>query len=679
MTDSGQFFGPFMDDYFAECDEHLASLRRLLLELEEAGAAPALREEQVRGIFRALHTLKGLSGMVGFAEPEAVAHALEDWLRAAAPGGRLPPTAALDPLFEGAALLESALNARREGGAPADVGGFLARLRAAEPRAEAPAAPAPPPGSAAPASGLNLSPAEALRLQAARQRGDRLREFDFVPTPDLVARGVGVEAVRARMGELGELIHAAPRVLEGRRVAFRFLVAVAEGNEPPEEWRDDGISWSFALDAPEVAEEAAAGPDPLDPEPVRAAPVVASSNVVRVDLGRLDELMRLIGELVISRSRLDDLVRRGWNGSGVPADALEEINAGMERQLRDLREGVMRVRLVPVGEAFERMRFVVRDVAGAAGKDVRVELRGQDTELDKLVVERMMEPLLHLVRNAVSHGIETPDERTRAGKPPQGHLLLSASTAGERVRMEVADDGRGIDRAAVARRALAHGIAVPEGTLDDAALLDVLCAPGFSTRDVADMASGRGVGMDVVRSTIRALGGDLVLHSEAGRGTRFSVELPLTLMIVDALLVQVGGQTMAVPQPALLEVIKVEPGDLVTFEANEVVRYRGRVLPILRLRRLFGIHGPGEGDGFPVLVVGSDAQPMGLAVDRLAGLREIVVRSLADPLVAVPGIAAATELGDGRVCLILDSAALVQLGHRQREARLSSTLATATG
>jgi two-component system chemotaxis sensor kinase CheA len=678
--DSGQFFGPFMDDYFAECDEHLATLRRLLLELEEGGAAPALAEERVRGIFRGLHTLKGLSGMVGFAEPEAVAHALEEWLRSAAPGGLPAPGASLDPLFEGAGLLERCLEARRTASPPPEVEPFLARLRAAAPRtadagAPHPAARAPDPAAA----GLRLSPAEALRLDAALGRGDRLQDFEFIPTAELLARGTGVEAIRARLGALGEILHATPRVLEGRGVAFRFLVALTGGAEPPEEWRADGLAW----DARPPAEEAAASATPPRVVEAPAPGTVASSNVVRVDLARLDELLRLVGELVISRSRLGDLLRRGGNGAGISADALEDIDAGMERQLRELRDGVMRVRLVAVGEAFERMRFVVRDVANAAGKEVRVELRGQGTEIDKLVVERMMEPLLHLVRNAVSHGIETPAERVARGKPAQGRLLLAAAAAGERVRVEVDDDGAGIDRDAVAARAARQGLAVPAGPLDDAALLDILCAPGFSTREVADLASGRGVGMDVVRSTIRALGGELFLASEAGRGTRFSVELPLTLMIVDALLVRVGEQTMAVPQPALLEVVQVEAGEVVTFENNEVVRYRDRVLPLLRLRRLFGTGGGAAPRSFPVLVVGTEAQPVGLAVDRIAGLREIVVRSLTDPLVAVPGIAAAAELGDGRVCLILDSAELVQLGHRRREAALPArpparTLAAAT-
>jgi two-component system chemotaxis sensor kinase CheA len=680
-VEPGPFFGPFLDDYFAECEEHLANLRHLLLEMEETDVPRPLAEERVRGIFRILHTLKGLSGMVGFAESEEVAHALEEWLRGAAPGGYLPSHVSPDVLFEGAGLLERCLAARRDGVQPPDVSEFVAvRCAAPRPAEERGAAvgPAAEPGAAA-VAGLKLSAAESLHLEAALRRGDRLEEFEFIPTPELVGRGMGVEAVRVLLGSLGEIVHASPRVLPGRGVAFRFLLALPPDTEIPGAWRDDGLSWTPA--APSLPSIPGTGAVAVAPGADRGGgAATGSANVVRVDLARLDELLRLVGELVISRSRLADLLDGTPAGRGVAVDALEEINAAMERQLRGLREGVMRVRLVAVGEAFERMRFVVREVANGAGKDVRVELVGQSTEIDKLVVERMMEPLLHLVRNAVSHGIGTPAERIERGKPPQGLLRLSASAAGERVRIVVEDDGRGIDRAAVAERARAQGLPVPDEPLDDADLLAILCTPGFSTREVADLASGRGIGMDVVRSTVRALGGELSLSSEPGRGTRATVELPLTLMIVDALLVRVGGQTMAVPQPALLEVLQVDRGEVVTFENNEVLRYRGRVLPLLRLRRLFR-----ESDGahasFPVLVVGTEAQPLGLVVDGLAGLREIVVRSLGDPLVAVPGIAAAAELGDGRVCLILDSAELVQLAQGERErtqpARPSFSPATA--
>ena len=672
--DGGQFFGPLMEDFYAESEEHVAGVRRALLELEEGDPASPLAAERVRSIFRSLHTLKGLSGMVGFAETERLAHAMEDWLRGVAPSGTPAAGIPLAVLFDGIGLLERSLLARRNGAAPPDVDAFTARLGA--PAAPGPAAPAEPaPSAAKPAlpEGLALSPAEAYRLDAAVREGAPVYEFEFTPTPERVARGVGVEAVRGRLSGIGEIVHAAPRVLPGRGVAFRFLVALTRGEEPPEAWREDGMEWS-PLPPEAVAEQPAASPEPAGDggdggagEQPRGA-TLTSGSVVRVDLARLDELMRLVGELVISRARLDDAVGHAERGGGVPVDVLDEINTAMERQLRDLREGVMRVRLVPIGEVFERMRFVVRDVARESAKQVRVELRGQATEIDKLVVERMMEPLLHLVRNAVSHGLETPEERRAAGKPEEGRLLLEAYTAGERVQMVVEDDGRGIDRAAVAARARSRGLALPaDAGLDDAALLDVLCAPGFSTRDEADLSSGRGVGMEVVRSTVRALGGNLFVSSHPGRGTRFTVELPLTLMIVDALLVRIGEQTMAVPQPALLEVVQVEPHQVVPFENNEVVRYRDRVLPLLRLRRLFGIGGDGEPRSFPVLVVGAEAQPIGLAVDRITGLREIVVRSLADPLVAVPGVAGAAELGDGRVCLILDSAELAQLAHRQRE------------
>jgi two-component system chemotaxis sensor kinase CheA len=386
----------------------------------------------------------------------------------------------------------------------------------------------------------------------------------------------------------------------------------------------------------------------------------APATVVRVELARLDELMRLVGELVISRARLADALEHGGGG-----DTLLEINTAMERQLRELRDGVMRVRLVPVGEVFERMRFVVRDVAQEAGKRVQVEIHGQGTEIDKLVVERIMEPLLHLVRNAVSHGIEGPAEREGRGKPPEGRLVLRASAAGERVVIEVQDDGRGVDVQRVAERARAQGILAAGAALDAQGLLDVLSAPGFSTRDQADRASGRGVGMEVVRSTLRELGGEIAMHTEPGSGTRFVIELPLTLMIVDALLVKIGDQTMALPQPALQEVLRIGADDITPFENNEVLRYRGGVLPLARLRRLFRVGGGAEPASPYVLVVGTQAQPVGLVVDRLGGLREIVVRPVADPLVAVPGISGAAELGDGRVCLILDAAALAQMARER--------------
>jgi two-component system chemotaxis sensor kinase CheA len=332
-----------------------------------------------------------------------------------------------------------------------------------------------------------------------------------------------------------------------------------------------------------------------------------------------------------------------------------------------MREAVMRVRMVPVGEIFERMRFVVRDLAREYQKKVRLEISGQGTEIDKLLIERMMDPLVHLVRNAISHGLESAAEREAAGKPEEGSIALRAFTAAEMVVIEIEDDGRGIDRERVAERArgmglikgFATGLLTEDATLDDAALLELICSPGFSTRDEADRASGRGVGMAVVKETVYGLGGTFALQSKAGRGTRFVIELPITLAIADALIVSAGGQRFAVPQSSVREVLEIDPASIKVLENNEIVHYRGGVLPIVKLGRLFDLNEKYE-RVFHAFVTGAGENAVGIAVDRILGQREIVVRAINDPLIQVAGIAGATELGDGRVVLILDAAALVK-------------------
>jgi two-component system chemotaxis sensor kinase CheA len=332
----------------------------------------------------------------------------------------------------------------------------------------------------------------------------------------------------------------------------------------------------------------------------------------------------------------------------------------MSRQLRDLRESVMRVRMVQIGESFERMTFVVRDLARESGKKVIVQFSGGETEIDKFLVERMMDPLMHLVRNAVSHGLETAAEREAQGKRTEGLLSLSATTAGEKIIIKIADDGRGIDRNLVLARANARGLSDGDSHLDDDALLNLLCTPGFSTRDEADRESGRGVGMDVVKKATEELGGRISLATKVGEGTTFSIELPLTLAIAEALIVSVNGQRFAVPQSAVTEVLEVESSSTKVLENNEIIPYRGKVLPLIRLARVFEMNHQ-RGDNFHVLVIGEETNAVGLAVDRILGQREIVVRAIKDPLAQSRGIAGATELGDQRVVLILDITALRQL------------------
>ncbi|MET0649400.1 MAG: chemotaxis protein CheA [Pyrinomonadaceae bacterium] len=671
LDSGGDFFAQFLDDYFAECDEHLTLVRRHLLALEEQAGRPDVDPSLLDELFRSFHTLKGISAMVDLTEAEQLAHHMESYLRALRQKEVRPGVEGVETLMAATTVLERVIAARRKDETAPAIDTTVARLRAlhseATPTTEPPA-PSRTVDTSAAGAESERSPAPPSGA-VSRSEQTRAWRFEFVPTPVLSERGINVNSVRARLQEVGEILQATPQVRGQGEIVFVFVVATGVEEATFADWHEDNLTYTPVEAATPATtqtsptnEQATPVSDPgEDSRPTSAAPaasMLAPSNVVRVDLARLDDLMRLIGELVTSRARLDESLKH-LQRHVAPAEwrALQETSQAMSRQLRDLREGVMRVRMVQVGEIFERMRFVVRDLARESGKEIRLDLRGRETEIDKFLVERMMDPLLHLVRNAVSHGLETVEERAAAGKSPEGTITLSAATSGENVLIEIADDGRGIDAERVAARARARGLIAGDVRLDEALLLEVICAPGFSTRDEADRASGRGVGMDVVGSTVEELGGTLRLATEKNRGTRFTIELPLTLAIADALIATVSGQRFAFPQTVVREIIEVESSSVRVLENNEIVAYRGGVLPLVRLARLFGLEET-RGDSFHVFVIGGGAGAVGLAVDRAVGQREVVVRGLNDPLVKVAGVAGATDLGDGRVVLILDVAAL---------------------
>ena len=625
------FAAGFLDDYFAECDEHLSLVRRLLLDVHAAGPDRPLRPAVVEELFRSFHSVKGVSGMVGARDAELLAHHLEGYLRVLRRPGARVTDAGIDALVGGVDALERAIGSRRDNGPAPDPGAAIVRLEAA----------------------VASTPIGTAMAQAAEAPKAAWR-VTFAPSAALLARGINVDTVRARLRDAGEIVDASPRVTPGG-IAFEFLFDGSLDEGTIAAWREDGI----AIEPAAVAEAAPAEPAP---EPVAADPVtpIGPSHVVRVDLTRLDELMRLIGELVISRSRLEDALGRVERH--VPAVEWRDVQENaqtIEHQLRDLREAVMRIRLVPIGDLLRRVPFVVRDLARDTGKRVRLDLRGQETEIDKFLIERMMDPVLHLVRNAVSHALETADERVAAGKPPEGTLTIAASSIGDAVVLEIADDGRGIDEAAVVARAREAGIDTPDPPLDRARLLDLICAPGFSTRDETDRASGRGVGMSVVQTTVEELKGRLSLWTRTGEGTRFTIELPLTLAIADALIAHVGDRTFAVPQAGVREVVELDPSSIRRIEGHEIVPFRGGSLPVLRLSDVFGLS-PRPGRALHAFIVGAGSDAVGVAVDRISGQREIVVRSMEDALVRVEGITGATDLGDGRAVLILDLPGLVR-------------------
>jgi two-component system chemotaxis sensor kinase CheA len=651
MASGDDFLAGFMDDYFAECDEHLGTIRRLLLTLEESTgrlAEPAVLEE----LFRSFHSIKGISGMVELREAEMLAHHLESLLRALRQSGVAVEADAVDALVRGVNVLERTIAARRTNQPAPAADDTIAAIETA----------------IAGARPLELPNAPAASGQSASWR------LTFVPSSELLARGVNVDQVRARLRTMGTIVDAVPKILP-TGIAFEFRFAGSLDADAIEGFRTDGVSVDPVIEEAEPSFEAPPSATGRGEYSNLAQAVsVAPGHIVRVELSRLDELMRMIGDLVISRARLEDALAaaerhvppREWR-------AVEENAVLIERQLKELRDGVTRVRLVPVREIFQRMRFVVRDLEREGATKIRVALRGEQTEIDKYLIERMMDPVLHLVRNAVSHGFESPVERVAAGKPSEGTLTLSAVGVGDSVVLEIADDGRGIDAAAVLARARASGVPIPEGDADEVALLDVICAPGFSTRDAIDRASGRGVGMSVVRTTVRELNGRLSLSTTPGAGTRFTIELPLTLSIADALIATVGDRTFAVPQSAVREVVEIDPATLRLVEDREIAPFRGSVLPILRLSRLFRL-AERPRRGLHVFVVGSGHDVLGIAVDRIVGQREIVVRSMADELIRVDGIVGATDLGDGRVVLILDLTVLSRQTRTYRQRRTQVSL-----
>jgi two-component system chemotaxis sensor kinase CheA len=394
------------------------------------------------------------------------------------------------------------------------------------------------------------------------------------------------------------------------------------------------------------------------------------SETVRVDIRKLDELMNLVGELVIQRGAIGAIAEQLLAEPGVArlARELAKAHKALERKLQELQAGVLEVRMVPMRQVFEKLSRVVRRLRREVGKDVRLEIHGGDTELDKLIVEELADPLMHLVRNAFDHALESPDERLAANKPAEGTIRLEAYQRGNHVVIEVSDDGRGIDLELVRARAVARGLLDPEVLLTPKQTLDLILLPGFSTRNEITETSGRGVGMDVVRENVTALGGLVHVDSKQGTGTTICLTLPITLAIIQALVVGVGDQRFAIPLTSVLETLLVDPVEILRSEGRELLNLRGEPLPLRRLHAEFGLPGAPGGARQAVVVVGLGDARTGLLVERLEGQQDAVLKPIQGPVRSVRGIAGATELGDRGTVLVVDVAALVEDAGRRREA-----------
>ncbi|HEX2091448.1 MAG TPA: chemotaxis protein CheA [Longimicrobiaceae bacterium] len=627
--------------FLSESREHISAINDLLLALE---ASPGLREP-VEGVFRAVHTIKGMSATMGYRAVADLAHEMEDLLERIRRGERTVDEVLVDLLFEAADALEQSIEAAvaEDDAAGPELAPILVRLRTAAGAGEAPGAAAP--GRVGEAAGVPVADG-ALRVRVVVS-GD-------APLPGVRAF-MALRAARAA----GEVSGVSPDEASLHSADFaRTVEFLLRTERPAAELREllgavgeiERVEVEEPRPAPGVVDTAAAAP---------AAPARARN--IRVDLRRLDALMNQIGELVIIRDRLRKLATTREEPE------LEETVDQASRLISELQDEIMHARMVPVGQVFDRFPRLVRDASRTLEKRVDFVIEGTEIELDRSMLDEIGDPIVHLLRNSLDHGIESPGERRAAGKPEAGTLRLLAARERSQVVIRVEDDGRGIDRERVLARAVSAGI-VPAGEapgLADEEVYRILTRPGFSTADRITDVSGRGVGLDVVATRVRALGGTLEITSRPGEGTAFTLRLPLTLAIVRALLVRLGEETYALPITHISETVEVPEADVRTVKGRTVAVLREEVIPLLPLRALLRRDdAPVESGRRVAVVLEAGEQRVGVEVDGLVGQQEIVVKSFDSTARTLRLFSGATILSDGRPALILDVGSI--LAHEGR-------------
>lgn len=680
------------EEFVAEATEILDGLGRDLLALDEKrGQEPD--PDRLNAIFRGAHSLKGMAGMFGHERIGLLAHAAEDVLDQLRLGRIDPSDELFDTLIAAldvfGALVTEAANDEESPEITARARRTADDLRAFSAPKEV--------GAPDPLDDLALDPAirqvfteyEEHRLRENLRRGERI--WRIRAAFDLSDFDQRLAALNAKVKPLGEVISTLPSSIpgDGSTIAFDLIYG---SRRPLEELQAalEGLGGTLE----ELPRSETAGPEPVRTEvlpPPRALrpkgkkakekekPGAALSirfegepslrsptQTVRVDIRRLDELMNSVGELLAIKSNLQRIVEAARSpGSGAPnklwSQELSRETRALDRRLDALQDGLLGARMVPLAQVFDKLARLVRRIAREAGKEIDLVVSGGEVELDKLIVEELSDPLMHTIRNAIDHGIEPPNVRSQKGKPRRGTVHLRAAQRGNHVVIEVTDDGSGMDDTRIREVAVSKGMLsrkeAREVTGRD--LYNLIFTPGFSTaREVSEL-SGRGVGLDVVKTNIARLSGRIDVRSAAGKGTSFEITLPVTLAIIRALVVGVSGRSYAIPLSTVVEILALAPEDVRTVERREMLSVRGRTVPLVRLARLFRHPEPANGRGFAV-VVGLAQERICLAVDLLGGQQDIVIKPLGGRLANVPGIAGATDLGDRKAVLILDVGAIIE-------------------
>jgi two-component system chemotaxis sensor kinase CheA len=647
----------YLDLFLQEADEQIEVLEQETLKLESDPS-----ESRLQSIFRAAHTLKGSSRAMGFAKLAELTHVMEDVLDQLRAGKLVVSPEIADSLLGCQDGLRSMIDSIRDGsGDKVDCSAQVERLRAFLEGDGAPlerrAAPSEP-----------ELPDEIVALMEGDTEGRPTFSVQVKLAPECVLKSVRAMMVLQRLAEMGEVLGTTPgqEKIDADEFEDTFVVFV-RGDLQPEIVKTSLTSLAevASVEASPVkqslqATQSASTPSG-DPAPTgNAAKKTETNQTVRVDVARLDNLMNLVGELVIDRTRIAQIGNYLSNRFSDPnIDALSETVTHIGRITSDLQDQIMKARMMPIETVFNRFPRVVRDLAKKLGKDIKVELIGGETELDRSVLEVIGDPLLHIIRNSVDHGIESPEARVEAGKPATGRLVVSARHHENHIVIEIEDDGKGIDVEKIRTKVVNQGLVTAEQApkLSDKEVLQFIFASGVSTAAEVSEISGRGVGMDIVRSNIQKLGGLIDLETALGKGTKFTLRLPLTLAIIRGLLIEVGKNIYVLPLGSVVETLRITEDDIQAVNHSEVIVIRGCTTPLLRLKRLLEVDSKVESNNDDhefVVIVGLADQRVGLVVDSLVGEQEVVIKSLSRFCGEISGISGATILGDGNVALIID-------------------------
>ncbi|HEX3367467.1 chemotaxis protein CheA [Phenylobacterium sp.] len=714
------------ETFFQECEEQLAELESGLLAMEAGDTDP----ETINAVFRAVHSIKGGAGAFSLEALVRFAHVFETALDEMRSGRLAATDVVLKTLLRAADVLADHVRAAHDGSAvdEAHTAELAEELKALDPNGatageesggeedwgdfefkpmsvDVPAAPAGPSGWQVrfkPRADLYAKANEAaLLLRELGRLGETAVELDTSGLPALTDLDPEAAYLAWTVTVTGDVDEAQVRevfeFVDGDcELEMTPLTTAEDGEAPAAPVEDPGETLDIGAllarvqavaDPPSPqqvspaapAPAAAATPEPSSPPDGQGQPRKPEAGAtIRVDLERVDRLIDLVGELVINQAMLSQRVMEAGfaRASGV-AMGLDEL----EQLTREIQDSVMAIRAQPVKSVFQRMPRLVREVAAMTGKPVRLITDGEGTEVDKTVIERLADPLTHMIRNAIDHGLESPEKRAEAGKPAEGVVRLTAAHRSGRIVIEVADDGGGINRERVKSIAIEKGLVAPDAALSDEEIDNLIFMPGFSTASEVSDISGRGVGMDVVRRSIQALGGRITISSRPGKGSTFTMSLPLTLAVLDGMVVSVQGQTLVAPITAIVETLLPKAGDVHSLGGSaRVIAIRDTYVPLIDVGQALGYRaGPMDAtQGVALLIEGEGGARAALLVDAIQGQRQVVIKSLEANYRQVPGVAAATILGDGRVALILDIDTIVAVSRGADSLRAEKRLA-ATG